>query len=116
MSSANTTEYFKESRAGKHNDVSTTFLSTTEGRTRLRPSVADPTSSPNATVLRTSALGSTCFMCGNKGHYARDCQNDENWRQEVDNGCWTFWYCGDCGKEFTEETEYESHTKCCQST
>lgn len=74
MSSVNTTEYLKQSRAGKHN---------------------------------------TCFMCGNKGHYARDCQNDENWRQEVDDGCWTFWYCDDCGKEFTEENEYESHTKCC---
>lgn len=74
MSSVNTTEYLKQSRAGKHN---------------------------------------TCFMCGNKGHYARDCQNDENWRQEVDDGCWTFWYCDDCGKEFTEENEHESHKKCC---
>ena len=40
------------------NDTSTMFLSTTEGRTRLRPSVADPASSPNTTVLRTSVSGS----------------------------------------------------------
>ena len=56
-------------------DASTTFLGTTEGRTRLRPTVSDPASSPmtdsrsvqvapggcipNATVLRTSASRST---------------------------------------------------------
>ena len=62
-----------------------------------------------------SGKHNTCFVCGNKGHYARDCHNDENWRQEVDDGYWTFWYCDDCGKEFTEENEHESHTKCCHN-
>ena len=40
-------------------NASTTFLGTTENHTRLRPSVADPASSSNATVLRTSASEST---------------------------------------------------------
>lgn len=55
----------------------------------------------------------TCFMCGEKGHYARDCEKDEFWHQSVMDGCYTFWYCEFCGDEFMEENEYESHNKKC---
>ena len=57
----------------------------------------------------------TCFMCGEKGHYARDCEKDEFWHQSVIDGCYTFWYCEFCGDEFMEENEYESHNKKCNT-
>ena len=34
-----------------------------------------------------------CTMCGITGHYTRDCESDENFKQEVLDGCWTFWSC-----------------------
>ena len=55
----------------------------------------------------------TCSMCGITGHYTRDCENDENFKQEVSDGCWTFWYCDYCGREFFEESEHTSHVKDC---
>ncbi len=53
-------------------------------------------------------------MCGKKGHFASQCEEDEQWQQEVRDGCYNFLYCYSCGSEFMEETEYESHKKCCK--
>jgi hypothetical protein len=50
-----------------------------------------------------------CTMCGITGHYTRDCESDENFKQEVLDGCWTFWYCDYCGSEFLEESEHILH-------
>jgi len=50
-----------------------------------------------------------CTMCGITGHYTRDCESDENFKQEVLDGCWTFWYCDCCGSEFLEESEHILH-------
>ena len=54
-----------------------------------------------------------CFICGNVGHYGKDCAFDANWHQDINNGCWTFYYCDGCGKEFLEEDEHEKHEKTC---
>lgn len=54
-----------------------------------------------------------CCKCGKKGHYASACEEDEQWKQEVKDGCYIFWYCNYCGDEFMEENKYESHKKCC---
>jgi hypothetical protein len=54
-----------------------------------------------------------CSMCGITGHYTRDCESDENFKQEVLDGCWTFLYCDYCGSEFFEESEHILHIESC---
>jgi hypothetical protein len=54
-----------------------------------------------------------CHICGGE-HYARDCEADANWRNEVDDGCWTFCYCKHCGKEFMEEDDHKAHETSCE--
>ena len=55
-----------------------------------------------------------CFICGTIGHYGKDCTFDANWHQDINNGCWTFYYCDGCGKEFLEEEDHKTHEKTCR--
>ena len=53
-----------------------------------------------------------CYICSGD-HYTRDCEYDEQWHQEVLDGCFSFWYCDHCGEEFLEEDKHKKHQDSC---
>jgi len=54
-----------------------------------------------------------CFKCGNKGHFAKDCEEISCWETESEEEYEMVWVCEYCEKQFIEEKKCEYHEKYC---
>ena len=72
----------------------------------------------NATINLLEKMGNStndrCFICGEKGHFARECEFSDNSNDDDYNEIEEYWECEKCGKEFTEHNKFLGHLKLCK--
>jgi hypothetical protein len=79
-------------------------------------------------ILKQMSKGTNdkCFICGESGHFAKDCPDAEGWEtvsedgeeedsEDNEGGLICVWVCDYCEKEFTDEKKCEYHEKYCKS-
>lgn len=63
----------------------------------------------------SKSTNNKCFICGSKEHFAKYCNNNDEWETDSNSSYEEVWICECCGKEFEEKLKCEYHEKYCVS-
>jgi hypothetical protein len=71
------------------------------------------TSTKKQLIKMSNSTNNKCFKCGEKGHFAKDCNYDDE-SSDDDSSYYEVWCCEYCDKEFEDEKKCEYHEKNCK--
>ncbi len=73
----------------------------------------------NTLQKMSNSSNNKCFICGNSGHFAKNCNNNQNYESlsssDNDSEYEDVWICSHCEKEFADEEKCIYHEKKCSS-